>query len=379
MDKTFDYSEIAPFRDLDVRTVLEDLKTHPSFLKVLRFLGVETSKEALDNFFEGIETIEDFQLKITKPWMLRFLKKTTSDITHEGIDSLEAGQKHLFISNHRDIILDSAILNILFSENGIQTVESAIGDNLFKSAAVKMLTKLNKNFTVIRSVGTREMYNNSLTLSSYIRKKITKKESSIWLAQREGRAKDGNDKTQQGLIKMLNLSNKDLFEDGFKNLNIHTVSMSYEYDPCDRFKVKELLVKEAGKTYVKEKEEDLKNLLAGILEYKGHVHLSIQPALTKEIDQLKDFKNINDKTNKLAALIDRSIYHSYKLFENNYAAYDLLHKTNKWQAYYSKEKKQEFEDYINNTCKDQPDRAKEILLEKYAYPLVNKMDVLANP
>ncbi len=376
MDKIFDYSEIAPYQDHDVKKVLDLLKKHTSFLNLLRYLKEDVSVEAMETFFEGVETIDDFQKLIVKPRLLRLFNETTSGITHEGIEALRSDQNHLFISNHRDIILDSAILNVFFSNHAIQTVEIAIGDNLLESELVKILTKLNKNFTVIRNAGPRKMYANSLTLSSYIRKKIVNKESSIWIAQREGRAKDGNDKTQQGLIKMLNLSNENSFEEGFKALNICPVSMSYEYDPCDPFKLKEILAMEEGKVYVKEKGEDYKNLLSGLLGHKGRVHLSIQPVMEQELDQLREIKNINDKTNQFAEMIDRSIYKAYKLFENNYAAYDMLYDVNEWEKHYSKEKKQEFEAYLNVICKDLLPAAKKTLLKKYAYPLINRKNLI---
>lgn len=375
MDETADYSKIAPYQDHEVSAVLDGLKNNPSFINMLQFVDLDASTVELEDLLDSIKTIEDFQQNISKPWMLQFLDKTTSKVTHEGFDSLRHDKKHLFISNHRDIILDSAILNVLLTQSGLQTVETAIGDNLLKFDLVKTLTKLNKNFTVLRTGSRRELYEHSQLLSAYIRHKIVEKGSSIWLAQKEGRAKDGNDQTQQGVLKMLNLSNPGAFEDGFKALHIRPMSLSYEYDPCDRFKVKELLTLEAGEEYIKEEEEDLQNIVAGILEQKGQVHLSIQPELKEELDELADIKNVNDKTHRLAEIIDHSIYRSYKLFENNYVAYDLLHQTKEWEASYSLEKKQAFLDYLEEICKNYPAQAKAILLKKYAYPLINQLNI----
>ena len=376
MDENLDYSKIAPYQDRDVRRVLEVLKRHPSFINMLQFVDLEASTKDLEALLNEINTIEEFQLKVSRPWVMQFLDKTTTALTSDGVNSVSQDRKHLFISNHRDIILDSAILNIMLSFHGIQTAETAIGDNLLKFDLVKILTKLNKNFTVCRSGTPRELYDHSNLLSAYIRHKITTKESSIWLAQKEGRAKDGNDKTQQGVLKMLSLSNEKNFEEGFRELCIRPMSLSYEFDPCDRFKIKELLAVKTGKVHIKEKEEDLHNIVVGILEQKGQVHLSIQPELDQEYEELIGIQGLNDKVNRLADLIDQSIYSSYKLFENNYVAYDLLYQTKEWQSYYSPEKRDEFELHVDNVCKGFPDFARTILLEKYAYPLVNQMKVL---
>lgn len=375
MSETADYSNIAPYQDHEVREVLEKLKNHPSFLNMLQFVDLDASTGDLEDLLDSIHSIEEFQEKISKPWLMQFLTKTTTSITSDGFDTLDAEQKHLFISNHRDIILDSALLNILLHDHHLQTAETAIGDNLLKFDLVKTLTRLNKNFMVRRSGSSRELYEHSLLLSSYIRKKIVDRESSIWLAQKEGRAKDGNDKTQQGVLKMLNLSNEAELEAGFKALCIRPMSVSYEYDPCDRFKIKELLAKQMGQPHVKEEEEDLKNIVAGMLEQKGHVHVSIQPQLDQELDELAEIKNINDKVARLAEIIDQAIYRSYKLFENNYVAFDLLHKTRAWQARYSAEKAQEFTDHVAEVCKDFPECARSILLKKYAYPLINHLNI----
>ena len=374
MDNPLDYSEIAPYQDSEVRKVLNSIKTNPTFLKILRFVDLEASDESLLQLVDSVKTIDDFQEKVSKACLLHFFQNTTSKITHEGIDTLETDKNFLFISNHRDILLDSAILNVLFSNHSIPTVETATGDNLMKYEIVRTLAKLNKNFMVIRSAGAREMYKHSYTLSSYIRKKIVQKQSSVWIAQREGRAKDNNDKTQQGLMKMLNLSNEGGFEEGFKALNIRPVSMSYEYDPCDAFKLRELLAMEEGRVHEKEEEEDLNNIIAGMQGYKGQVHLSIQPVLSQEIDQLRTIQNINDKTKKLSEIIDRSIYQSYKIFANNYIAFDLLHGTNEWQKYYNPAKKEAFEEYLQPLCEGLPSCSRNILLKKYAYPLINKVE-----
>ena len=371
MDEHLDFESLAPYQDKDVRLVLSELKKHQSFLNMLRFVDTEAPQEKLLQLIDGISTIRDFQHSVVKPWLQHFFRQTVDELTCSGIEARSPEQTYLYISNHRDIILDSAILNVFLNDHGLPTAEIAIGDNLLKSGMVRAITRLNKIFTVVRNAPPREMYRHSRLLSAYIRDRVTTKKSSIWLAQAEGRAKDGNDTTQQGLVKMLNLSNEGGFEEGFRALRIRPMSLSYEYDPCDRFKLRELLAKAEGWNYEKKENEDYLNIEAGITEYKGRVHLGIQPELQEEIDRLSAISNVNDKATALAAMIDRSIYRSYQLFDNNYAAYDLLHETDQWKEHYSQEKKEEFLAYVDKLCKGYPPKAREILLRKYAYPLIN--------
>ncbi|MEM7162842.1 MAG: glycerol acyltransferase [Bacteroidota bacterium] len=368
----FDYSEIAPYKDEDVTGMMDKLKEDRAFREVLSFDQTGRSFDEWMVLLSEVQSIHDFQSKVSRPFVKGLLDKTSTGITHNGLDRLSNDKKNLFIANHRDIILDSAILNIAMTEANLQTCETAIGDNLLTSEIVHDLTKLNKNFTVIRSAGPREMYKHSLILSNYIRDKVTKNESSIWLAQREGRAKDGNDRTQQGLLKMLHLSASDLsFSEGFEALKIRPLSVSYEYDPCDRFKIEELLTTERGNKYEKRPEEDLQNIIAGMNGFKGGIHLSIQENISDQFPHLKETDNVNEKTNRLAAIIDRSIFRSYKLFENNYIAYDMLYGLTEYCKQYSKEKKEEFEAYIAKTTEDKPYEIKKLLIRKYAYPLIN--------
>lgn len=372
MDEHFDLDRLAPYQDKDVRPVLDELKKHQSFLNMLRFVDTEASREELLQAIDSINSIRDFQTRIVKPWLQHFFRKSIDELTSSGIETLDPGQAHLFISNHRDIILDSAILNVFLNSHGLPTAEIAIGDNLLKSGMIRAVTRLNKIFTVVRNAPPREMYRHSLLLSAYIRDRVTNNKTSIWLAQAEGRAKDGNDATQQGLLKMLNLSNERSFEEGFRALRIRPMSLSYEYDPCDRFKLRELLARAEGRKYEKKENEDYLNIETGIIGYKGRVHLAIQPELQEEIDRLAAISNINDKATELAALIDRSIYRSYRLFDNNYLACDLLFGTEQWKEHYSEEKKEEFLAYVDKLCGGHPPKAREILLRKYAYPLINR-------
>lgn len=371
MEEAIDYSKIAPYKDEDVPMVISRLKESPSFLQVLSLRGQNTEYQEWLDKLDEVKTILDFQSKIAHPYVKQLIEKTTSTISFSGLKELNNIDKCLYIANHRDIILDSAILNVLLFDHGIQSCETAIGDNLLTSDIVYDLTKLNKNFTVVRSAGPRETYGHALTLSSYIRGKIANDESSIWLAQKEGRAKDGNDQTQQGLLKMLNLTSEDSFESGFRELKMRPVSISYEFDPCDKFKIIELLSVEQGKKYEKRPEEDLQNILAGMIGWKGEIHLNVGTILDKELEVLESVHNINEKTTLLSGIIDNSIYKTYKLFANNYIAHDMLSGLQEYSDMYCKEKKEEFEAYIEETTEGQSLEVRKLLIRKYAYPLIN--------
>ncbi|NND77048.1 MAG: glycerol acyltransferase [Flavobacteriales bacterium] len=375
MDETIDLSKIAPYTDKDVPDVMARLKESSSFNAVLSLNGQIENIQAWLEKLDHIKTIYDFQTKIAHPYVKQLVEKTSSEITFTGIKELVNEEHCLFIANHRDIILDSAILNIILHDEGLQTCETAIGDNLLTSDIVYDLTKLNKNFTVVRSAGPRETYGHALTLSTYIRDKITSGGSSIWLAQKEGRSKDGNDQTQQGLLKMLNLTSEKSFEGGFRELKMRPVSISYEYDPCDRYKIRELFSNMQGHKYQKRPEEDLQNIFSGMTGWKGHIHLSVGNVMEKELNELKEYSNINEKTTLLTEMINTSIYKAYKLFENNYIAHDTLYGLSQFSDRYSKEKKEEFEAYIEKTTEGKPYEVKKLLIRKYANPLINYLAV----
>jgi 1-acyl-sn-glycerol-3-phosphate acyltransferase len=368
-----DFSDIAPYRDKDVPGAVKALMKEYSFIKVLRYVYPEKDDEQLIEMCEGIRTVKDFQAQVAYRSMLLMNHGTITALTHSGMEHAKDGKAHLFISNHRDIILDSAILNMLLHEQGLDTTETAIGSNLLKNPTVMHLTKLNKNFTVQRDVSGRERYETSFKLSSYIHHSITERGASIWISQREGRAKDGNDTTQQGLLKMLQMSSKkDAFE-SFSELNILPMALSYEYDPCDVFKLKELLVAEGGETYVKGKHEDLQNIIAGITQQKGRVHLAIGAPLSDSLEILKQDLPVNDLLQEFVKAIDKRIHTLCRLWTNNYVAYDLLHDGSEYEHRYREDDVEEFVAYMTTVLSDIPNKkiGRKILLQKYAFPLGN--------
>jgi hypothetical protein len=380
MDK-MDYSDIAPYRDPEVPQAIQELLDEYSFKKVMRFVYPEKSKEEVVALCEGITTVKQFQANVAYPAMKLMNKTTITELTYDGFDSLYIDKAHLFISNHRDIILDSAILNMLLHEHELDTTETAIGSNLLTNPTVRHLTKLNKNFTVQRNVPRSELYKSSLKLSTYIRSSIKERGVSIWLSQKEGRAKDGNDRTQQGLLKMLAMSNKNSLIDSFKELNIRPLSLSYEYDPCDVFKIQELVQVKEGQEYIKEKHEDLQNIIAGISQPKGRVHLSFGPYIYDELEAVDGNIPVNDQVKCFAEIIDRHIHVQTKLWPNNYVAMDLISGRPEHSSHYTAEDKSTFLSYMDkilNASTTDRTLGKEIFLKKYAFPALNKSAALAS-
>ncbi|NND94237.1 MAG: glycerol acyltransferase [Flavobacteriales bacterium] len=371
-----DFSDIAPYRDKDVPEAIKALMKEYSFMKVLRYVYPEKDDEQLIEMCEGIRTVKDFQAQVAYRSMLLMNHGTITALTHSGMEHVKDTGSHLYISNHRDIILDSALLNMLLHEQGMDTTETAIGSNLLENPTVKHLTKLNKNFTVNRNVSGREQYESSLKLSHYIRHSITERGSSIWISQREGRAKDGNDRTQQGLLKMLQISSKNKPYESFKDLNILPMALSYEYDPCDVFKVRELLFKAKGENYEKGRHEDLQNIIAGITQQKGRVHLAIGTPLSDSLNILKQEASVNDLLQEFAKAIDKRIHKLSRLWPNNYVAYDLLHGRQKFTEHYREDDVEEFVAYCKTVLSDVRDDngGRKILLQKYAFPLENFLE-----
>jgi len=373
-EQQFDFTDIEPYRDVHVRDVLKNLMTDEPFLEVMEYVYPDKSLVEIEETLDSIQSIYDFQDKVAYHAMKRIIDLTVEDIVIEGLENLDKRKKYLFISNHRDIILDSAFFNVLLHEKGFDTTETAIGSNLLVHPTVNALTKLNKNFTVSRDVTGRELYVSSLKLSHYIRQSICSGRSSIWISQREGRAKDGDDKTQQGLLKMLRLSADGNLQTDFEGLNVRTLSISYEYDPCDEFKIKEILSRASEEEYVKSPGEDKRSIIRGITGNKGRVHFAIGgEEIDIDSDSLTEMNN-NDQLQYLSQEIDRAIYKKYKLWPNNYIAYDMLHSPKKeYKNYYSVKDLGDFDAYIREVLDnlDNVPGAKEILLKKYAFPLIN--------
>ena len=319
-----EFEDIRPYNDSEVKSVISRLVEDPSLYRVLKFVYPQWTDDDVRSAVSEVESIADFQSKIAHPAMRVLVDNTIDKISVSGLENIKKDESYLFISNHRDIILDSAILNIVLFESNYGTIQTAIGSNLLSTDIVTDLTKLNKNFVVKRNTGVREFYENSMLLSAYIRHTIHEASQSIWIAQREGRTKDGLDKTQPGLLKMLTIDCDKPMRECFRELRVAPVAISYEHDPCDVLKIPELKAISRDEKYEKGPEEDFNSIITGLTGQKGRVHISIGKTIDSELNTLADFPNMNDKLRLLGEFIDQQIYQNYKLWPTNYMAFDIL-------------------------------------------------------
>ncbi len=372
------FQSIRPYTNNEIKEVLNQLLEEPDFQKVL---SVVYPKQKLSDIFERlrkISTIKEFQREVVYYYLRIIIDKTINKLSFSGLDNLEPGKKYLFMSNHRDIILDSALLNVIFFENKIKTTEIAIGSNLLIFPWIEMLVKLNKSFVVKRNLPVKEMLDASKELSSYIKYTLFEKKNSIWIAQKEGRTKDGNDCTHSGLLKMIHMSSKKSAADYFKKIKLVPVSISYEVEPCDRAKTAELYARLRDGSYKKDPKEDLLSMSGGLTNFKGRVHFHFGEVLNDELDELNDIKFKNDQYVRLAQIIDKSIHKGFKLFEGSYIAYDILSGSDKFTNKYTKAEFSAFHKHMMDSIKDiegDQEVVKRIFLGIYANPLINQFSL----
>lgn len=340
------FNDIAPFEDSEVRKTIEELLIDEGFKHAVRYVIPDVDWDEFSVGMLKYETKQDFQSQIISQTIWAIAHKTAGEVTSGGWEKLD-NESHIFISNHRDIVLDAGLLNVLLIKHGFSTTEIAIGDNLLIHPWIEKLVRLNKSFLVKRGVTGRQILEASVHLSEYIHYAISQKHESIWLAQREGRAKDSNDRTQESVLKMLAMSpEKTSFTQSLKELNIVPLAISYEYDPCDYLKAKEFQLKRDNPEYKKTQRDDLLNMEIGLLGYKGNVHFQFCQSINDRID---NFATLDRKAQPcgVAQLIDSEIHANYKFFACNYIAYDLLEKTNRFADKYTQQEASKFEDYLN--------------------------------
>lgn len=378
LEMKLEFEDIRPYYDDEVGDALQRLIVDPSFLRFVQQLVPGLDKERVHQLLGDVKTIRGFQEKLMYPLAHGVAKNTTEGITSSGEEKLEAGRGYLFISNHRDIILDSAFLNLLLFQNNMDTCEVAIGSNLLIQPWIKDLVRLNKNFIVHRNVPAKQLYEYSLKISNYIRRSIVDRHVSVWIAQREGRTKDGDDRTQPGLLKMFTISGKssDMVEN-LKPLNITPLAISYEYEPCDYLKAREIYIRQQTGQYKKTVQDDLKSMLQGIESYKGRVHFAVGTPLAGRLESAALPTNKNDLIKKIAELIDEEIYRQYHLWPTNYVAYDVLRDVAQYVEMYTPDEKAKFLQHVDKLAEaaEEPTAAiREIILKIYAAPVENKLN-----
>lgn len=373
-----EYDDIRPYCDSEVPEVIERLIKNDDFLKFAEQLFPGLSRENIEQSLSQVKTVDDFQSKFIIRLAENIINNTTKGINIEGLDKLDPNESYLFISDHRDIVLDSALLNTLLYRNNFPTTEIAIGSNLLIKPWITDLVKLNKSFVVKRDSSVRDMLVNSNQLSTYIEYALNTKKSSVWIAQRQGRTKDGDDRTQQSLLKMLQMSDRKNFAEHFKNLRIVPVAISYEYEPCDGLKSRELFLKETEVGYKKSPKDDLLSMLKGMINEKGRVHFRVGKPISEMLDVIEKMDDSRDKFKALAELIDYKIHKNFKLWPDNYIAYDILNESKEYYDKYSEEEKFFFLKHMDKklgTVEGDRERLKEIFLDIYANPVKNQIEL----
>ena len=375
------FDDIRPFDDSEVNHYLGLLLQDEGFQHILQYIFKDQAKiDQIKLLLSQVYTVKDLQLKFVYQLVDDLiLKKSTDGLSSSGLEKLDKNTSYLFISNHRDIILDSALMNYLIVLEGMNTTEIAIGNNLLIEKWIEYTVKLNRAFVVRRNLPVRELLMASKKLSDYIRRDITRKNTSVWIAQREGRTKDGCDKTQQSLLKMLNLSNVNEVGEGFKELRIVPLSISYEIEPCGISKVAELYKKQT-EGFEKTQEDDLRSMGQGLVRPKGRVHFGFGEPITSQIDLIDKEEPISNQIEKLAEIIDDKIYRSFKLWPNNYIAEDILNNTSNNLDQYTPAQFNQFVSMLEEAVETIPGDKKTIrdmFLEMYVNPLINKRKSLS--
>ncbi|MGL2987911.1 1-acyl-sn-glycerol-3-phosphate acyltransferase [Flavobacterium sp. RSSA_27] len=369
------FDSIRPFYDSEVNEALAEVVQHPMMKALMNFTFPEVPDAVWKEQLKKTHSIRDFQCNFIYHSVGKILEKSSEGLTTSGFEHLEKNTSYLFMSNHRDILLDTTLLNATLFEHGLEMTASAIGDNLVKKSFLKILAKLNRNFLVLRGLSPREMLQSSKLLSEYIVQLLLHENRSVWIAQREGRTKDGNDATNPGVLKMLAMGSEEKNGmDYFKKIKIVPVSISYEYDPTDVLKMPQLMAEANNEIYIKEKNEDFQNILRGVLGQKKRIHIHLGKVIDTEIDAIvAQEENANKQVLALAQTIDDAILSNYKLWPTNFIAYDLLHKTNQYQHRYTENEKSLFERRLEMRIDHDNPQILEGFLAMYANPVVNKL------
>lgn len=374
------FDEIRFFDDHEVNERLGSIARDPMMKALMNFTFPDTQEQVWLEQFKEIHSISDFQHHFVAHTVRQILSKSSEGLTTSGFDRLDKNTPYLYISNHRDIVLDTSLLNLVLLESGHIMTASAIGDNLVKRKFLNVLAKLNRNFLVQRGLSLRDQLKSSQTMSEYIKDLLLEQKQSVWIAQREGRAKDGNDATQQGVLKMLAMAAGDQsLTDYFKSLKIVPISISYEYDPTDSLKMPQLLAQHREEEYIKGKNEDFTTMLSGILGQKKRIHLHAGNVIDAELDDIATHvENKNKQIQAIAQIIDKSIISNYKLWPTKFIAYDLLHNTDKYASEYTEQEKQLFIRRLEMRISSDDAVSKEYFLTMYANPLINTIKLEEN-
>lgn len=376
MDLT-EFEDIAPYNDEEAAAALARVANHPNVPWISKFIFSNQPETYLRDILRNIHSVDEFQTLVMSHAIEWVLKTSVHNFSYDGLAKLQQiNGRYLAMSNHRDIILDPAFTQIILYWNKMPLTQIAVGDNLLKSRTIEYLIRSNRMIKVIRGISARELYLSSQLLSKYIRETITSGAGSVWIAQRQGRTKDGIDITEQGLLKMFDMSGTKDFVSNFMELNIVPLSISYEYEPCDVLKAREVLISRTQK-YVKTENEDLQSIMVGIKQQKGNVHLNFGDPLNEDEIREASVCDKNDRYQKIRHAVDRRVICGYKLWKTNYMGYDLANGTTKYADHYGPEDLEAFKAYMENQLtytEPQLDRdaLRDIFLRIYGNPVQMK-------
>ena len=378
------YSDIRPYDDHLFKEKIAALVREPGFEHAVRYVMPDVDYDEFCKNLLTVETQLDFQVKVMGPFLELLVSATTHGLSMDGIENYTPGVPHVFITNHRDIVLDASFLNLCFIRRNLPITQVAIGNNLLIYDWITDLVKLNRSFIVKRDTRVREALEAARHLSGYIHHTVTEKKESVWIAQREGRAKDSNDRTQESVVKMLSLGDKENVEplDSLLELNIMPVSISYEFDPNDYLKASEFLRKRRDPEYKKTQRDDLFSMEIGLLKQKGRVHFHLGGCINGELSTLTDAPRA-EVARKACNIIDRSIHCGYCIYPCNYIAYDEVFGTSHLGKSYTEADVESFNKYLDGqldkveiTDVTPEERAfmRSAMLQMYANPLKNQLD-----
>ena len=371
------FDDIRPYHDEELPAVYEELIADPAFQKAVSSIMPGVPFEAIAQKMRSCRTKLEFQKAFCYGLLWNIVKECASGLTIDHSALPDKEKPYTYISNHRDIILDSGFLSILLLDLDMSTVEIAIGDNLLIYPWIKKVVRINKSFIVQRALTMRQMLEASALMSNYMHYTIRDKKQSIWIAQREGRAKDSNDRTQDSVLKMLAMGGEGSVLERLAEMNIAPLSLSYEYDPCDYLKAQEFQLKRDVEGYKKSTQDDLLNMKTGLFGFKGRVHFQVAELINDDLLKLDASLPKTELFACVSALIDRKIHANYRLYPGNYVACDLLNGTTTFAGNYSAEEKQTFEDYIAgqldkiSILNKDVEFLREKLLVMYANPVIN--------
>lgn len=379
-----EYSDICPFSDSEFHEKMEELVKEPGFKHAVTWVLPDIDFEAFCQGLLAIDNKRDFQVNIMYPFLEMLAKKTTNGISDTGIENIDINKSYTMITNHRDIVLDASFMNLSLLRRNYKTTEVAIGNNLLIYPWIEDLVRLNKSIVVKRDVGMRQALEAAEQLSGYIHFALTQKHESVWIAQRQGRAKDSSDGTQESLIKMLGIAGGKDYIDNIMEVNQLPVAISYEFDPNDYLKSREFLLKKKFPDFKKTQRDDLFSMETGLLQNKGRVHFSFTPCINDQLEELRGLEK-TEQVERICKIIDSNIHCHYRIYPCNYIAYDRRFKTDRFKNEYTEADIESFTTYLNGQLEkvkkevdfeitaDDREYMLEMMLVMYSNPLCNKL------